>query len=338
MKRAVIVGAALLCFAILGASQTPKNKRVPKQHSTLDAAPQSKTEKKQQDAATPPSQTIAIYDQPTPTDHNGTNKQSQDATDVERQLTKFTGYLVLVGIVQCVILLGQGILFFQQKKIMGEHKVSLVQLASAARDNATAIQTQGGIMDKQLASMNGQIAAIKSQNTTMQEWVAVARDSAEAGLEKERARIKIAVEDIIVQISLGTAVCHLENYGVTPAFISDFRARLLFCDQKNITPDYSLCRQILYAESLQPHARTSKSFLVQLEPVNYTLTEDDVMRVRKDEAFVHFYGFVKYRDVFKRDRGATIHMRWTMRWGGTRPGMIMQWWEPVGLPEENADE
>jgi len=47
---------------------------------------------------------------------------------------------------------------------------------------------------------------------------------------------------------------------------------------------------------------------------------------------------VKYQDVFKRDRQANIHVRWTMRWGGTMEGMIMQWWQPVGLPEENADK
>jgi hypothetical protein len=258
--------------------------------------------------------------------------------DSESRLVRVTIWLAAVGFVQAVILAVQAVLFFQQKRLMGEHKVSLGQLAIAAGNNATAIQTQAGIMEKQLASMNGQIAAIESQNATMQESVAIARDAAEAGMEKERARLKIIVQDIIPQVSLNVAVCNLENYGVTPAFISDFRVRFLYCLVRDIIPDYRLCRQVLYAESLQANERSAKSFLIQLEPSDYSLTEDDVMKTKKSEAFIHFYGFVKYQDVFKRDRQSTIHVRWTMRWGGTMEGMIMQWWEPVGLPDENADK
>ena len=205
----------------------------------------------------------------------------------------------------------------------------VTKIANAADANTKAIESQAIIM-------NGQIAAIESQNRTMQESVAVARNAAEVEMEKERARLKIVVLDIIPQVSLKVVVCHLENYGGTPAFISNFGVRFLFSLVRDVVPDYSLCQQVLYADSLQV-SKSTKHFLVQLEPID-PLTDDDVMKIRKDEAFIHFYGFVKYQDVFKRDRQTTIHVRWTMRWGGTMEGMIMQWWEPVGLPEENADK
>jgi hypothetical protein len=137
MKRAIVV-TALLCFAIFCASQTPKSKRIPQQNSGQNTSPTNNAAQHEQTTATPPNQAIAIYTQSGSAEANGEKKHSQDAIDIERQLAKFTGYLVLVGIVQCVILLGQGILFFQQKRIMGEHKVSLEQLAGAAADNAAA--------------------------------------------------------------------------------------------------------------------------------------------------------------------------------------------------------
>jgi hypothetical protein len=343
MKRAVIVSAAVLCFGILGGSQVPRSTGAPQQNNGQNTSPADNTAQRQQTSATPPNQTIPIYAQSGSAEANRETKNSQGATDVERQLTKFTGYLVGVGLLQFFILAVQAVLFFQQKKIMEQHRTSLEQLASSAGDNARAIETQAGIMKGQLASMDGQLAAMQRQNTTLEESVTVAKDAAkstqasvEAGIEKERARLKIVVESITPNISLARAICSLENYGLTPAFISDFRARFLYCLPKDIQPDYSMCNQILYAESLQPGARTPKSFLVSLS--KNPLVEDDMMKIKKAEAFIHFYGFVNYRDVFKRDRRATIHVRWTMRWGGMTEGMIMQWWEPVGLPEENIDE
>jgi hypothetical protein len=76
--------------------------------------------------------------------------------------------------------LAKAILFFRQTKIMGQHKVSLEQLATAAGDNAKAIELQGGIMSGQHKTMEGQLAAIEGQRRTMEDSVAVAKDTAEA--------------------------------------------------------------------------------------------------------------------------------------------------------------
>jgi hypothetical protein len=137
MKQAAVL-IVLLCVATSSVPQSPKKQGIAAKNGAVNTAPASKTKTEKQDTATTPSQTIAIYNQPSPTDHNGANKQSQDATEVERNLTKFTGYLVIAGLLQVLILAVQAVLFFQQKKIMGQHKVSLEQLATAASDNAVA--------------------------------------------------------------------------------------------------------------------------------------------------------------------------------------------------------
>jgi hypothetical protein len=334
---------ALLCFSVFGGSQVSQAQQ-PSQQPHAEKILSKKNEGQTGNGKSLPNPTTITSQEASATEQHREAEHSQEAIAVERQLAKFTLYLVLVGFLQFAILSVQAILFWQQKRIMSEHKMSLEQLASAAGDNVGAIKAQGVVMEHQLSAMQGQLNAIESQNRTMEESVGVARESAniaqlaaEAGIEKERARLKIVVEKINPQTTLNGTICHVENYGLSPAFISDFRVRFLYCLPRDIVPDYSMCRQILYSESIQAHARTN-SMLISFDPPEFLMTDDSVMKIKKEEAFFHFYGFVKYRDVFKRDRRATIHVRWTMRWGGQAPGMIMQWWEPVGELAQNADE
>jgi hypothetical protein len=63
-------------------------------------------------------------------------KPSGEDLKVQHQLARFTGLLVLVGFLQLIALVGQACLFFRQARIMGQHRVSLEQLAEAASDNA----------------------------------------------------------------------------------------------------------------------------------------------------------------------------------------------------------
>jgi hypothetical protein len=167
------------------------------------------------------------------------------------------------------------------------------------------------------------------------------RASVEVSINEKRARIKISAENVVPQSqSAGPGVrncvvCWFMNYGLTTAVIIDSRARYFLSADPNVVPDYSQCRQLLYAESLLPDER-SNNFLLQLEPTS-DLTDDDVMKIRKGEFFLHFYGFVRHQDTFGRRWKTTIHTRWKMRWGGVIDGAVIDYWEPNGPPEENQE-
>jgi hypothetical protein len=164
------------------------------------------------------------------------------------------------------------------------------------------------------------------------------KDSVEMMIRKERARVKIAIQKIHPQSTeLGSqgTFCTLENYGATTGFVEKCSARLVLLPEENIAPDYAKCRTIFSGESVKPDSQPDKSAFVTLDPD--MLSEEQVTSIRKSELFVHFYGIVRYRDLFDRRWRSTVHLRWTMRWGGTTEGMIMAWWEPVGTAEENAD-
>jgi hypothetical protein len=125
------------------------------------------------------------------------------------------------------------------------------------------------------------------------------------------------------------------NYGLSTAFVCDFRGRFCQSDAPDIAAEYAQCKQVMYAESIPSH-ESSPKFLFLLEP-NPTLADDDILRIRTGKSFLHFYGFVKHRDVYERVWQTTIHVRWKMRLGGVIEGTAMNYWEPVDQPEENDE-
>lgn len=158
-------------------------------------------------------------------------------------------------------------------------------------------------------------------------------------ISKDRARISINVNNInpcSQEAGFNSASALIENTGPTQAFVKDFRARLVRTSEKEVPANYSECHVAFYHESIQGHSRYKNGFLFNLEP-NPFMTTDEVIEVHKEQSFIHFYGFADYRDVFDRNRRTTIHLRWTMKWGGVIPGEIIGWWTPVGPAHENDD-
>jgi hypothetical protein len=230
----------------------------------------------------------------------------------------------------------------------------------AAYRSLKAIESQGRAMQGQLRVMGHQLlevraagkqtdrlieqGAIQIEQLTVSAEAAKAsaaalRDSVETVIRKEQARIKIGVDKINPnsQPAGGNGAWYwIENYGLSTAFLDDFRVRLANVDEKEITAEYGQCKRTLYGESIEGRSRFPNKFLVYLEPTT-VLTDEDVVNIRNEKSFIHFYGFAMYQDIFGRKKRTTIHLRWTMRWGGMVKGQVMEWWEPAGPPEENAD-
>jgi len=121
----------------------------------------------------------------------------------------------------------------------------------------------------------------------------------------------------------------------SPAFIEDGGVRLVEGPRK-IEVKYDECMKIPFVGNIPANSRTQTQFGVPLQP-KVMLTHEEVVEIRQGNSFVHFYGYVRYRDVFDRPRRVQVHLRWFMRWGGMMEAQIMQWWEPVGEPQENKD-
>jgi hypothetical protein len=269
MKQATIV-LAVLSLAILGISQAPKDERIAVKNGALDTAPASSRKNNQQHAASPPSQTIAIYNQSSSPEHNGDAKQSQDAIDVERQVAKFTGYLAIVGLFQLLVLAVQAVLFFQQKKIMGQHKVSLEKLATAASDNAIA-----------------------------------AKDSADALKAADRAWIlaKPYLPDKLLPVGehrVTRFMWSIKSVGRTPARIIETDAVIWrVADMTTIPaqPRYEGDRPMILSNFLLV-PKDSIPIYWMIEPAGQGLSMEEVSRIREGTLTLFAYGFVRYCDVY----------------------------------------
>jgi hypothetical protein len=275
MKQAVTV-ITLSCIAILGVCQTPKDKGIPVQKSTSNAALNKNPDTNEQHTANLPNSTTAANQSASGESTSNGSNQSRDSIEVERKVAKFTGYLVGVGLLQFLILAVQAVLFFQQKKIMGQHKVSLEQLATAAIDNAKAAKD-----------------TVEAHINTERPWIST---SIRKTVKSIRQPNKPAFEDV--------SYFHfvLTNHGRTPAeiYAMDGEPRLT---DKGI--DGGLSHQPDYSPDILKHVKLlAPNEEWTVEDVNlqtWHYSESDREGIRTDRLHVIFVGVVLYRDQFKRD-------------------------------------
>src|SRR5208282_3402851 len=82
------------------------------------------------------------------------------------------------------------------------------------------------------------------------------RDSVEIVIKKERARVRMIVNEPALYPAANTWVrWTLENYGATHASIRVACARLILTPEREIAPDYSKCRSMFIGESVKPDTR-----------------------------------------------------------------------------------
>lgn len=263
MRKAhtLTIVVVLLCLAVDGISQAPKNTTKP-----------NETKKHQQSASNPPSQTIAIYDQSSSKDADKTADQHEHEIDIQRQLARFTGWLVGVGLLQFLILVVQAVLFFQQKKIMQQHKTSLEELADAAKNNAIAAKDNAD----------------------------AAKSSFQSVIDSERAWVVADAPKIPSEISSSqpiTVFCVVGNRGKTMARVVEKGEN--WCIQSTLgdlpaTPDYGETVKWPDGVVLSP---ASESVLTRTLRVP---NSDAWGKVVGASMVLFVFGFVRYMDVFDR--------------------------------------
>jgi hypothetical protein len=166
---------------------------------------------------------------------------------------------------------------------------------------------------------------------------AAANRNVEAVMDERRARVEIIAGGVPVDADkpIGIGVS-LKNGGPTMAFIKGGRVRLLRAD-KEIEPDYGAGVDIPFTGAVPQSYQTPTQMAVLLEP-NPTLTANQVVEINGRKSFIHFYGFVRYQDIYKRAFEVRIHLRWFVYTGLVMAGQCTVWWEPTGKQEDNSDE
>lgn len=245
----------------------------------------------------------------------------------------FTGMLVGIGA------LGAFLAYRTLDRIDRQAVANEAQLAEIKKAAEQANKTLA-LAEKQAAS-----AEIAARATS--DLAAAARDAAQAvvkGLEQNRnsnrARIKIIVDRINPQTTGPNMVrFRIQNVGFTRAFIINSLGKYLRSESPDIEPGSPPNNSLVYDEFIeagQEFPQSSNAMYLWLQPDAY-LTDVQLFKIREGKAYLHFYGFIRYQDVYDQIWQRNIHLRWTMRFGGMMEGQLMDWWEPVGPPEENAE-
>jgi hypothetical protein len=195
--------------------------------------------------------------------------------------------------------------------------------AAEATQRATeSIERQAGIMERQTA------AAEKAAS--------VAEQNVEIFISKERARITIEPGELMLaspndpfpidEVSY-KVFCH----GTTQAFPE--------------AESWAMCVVTTSAERSDSgfHAHASLPSVINptTEGINKTavvLGEVGIVRIKKGELFIHFYGSIKYRDVFDRERYTNFRYTWkeySLSDGTVEDTDLCGRWDKCGTKEDN---
>jgi len=195
------------------------------------------------------------------------------------------------------------------------------------------------------------LAVIAWQAWETRRAVEIGRDSASATnknlelfISKERARLKIGMRplDLAADKTNHTVDFTVTSYGATPAFIVEAKCGAGEWPLHAIDDPYlmDMAMTNIYAypsfpTSISPNAKPieSYSFLFLDDARDLMLPE-----VKADRLFVVVRGFIKYRDVFDRERETRFRYVWKYSWLSAKDSPDRYGtWEKCGPEDQNSE-
>lgn len=197
-----------------------------------------------------------------------------------------------------------------------------------------AIGRQADLMETQTtASAVASAAAMKSAEA--------AKENVEVFISKERARLRLELEPLKLETPGEFAIQEVRHkvviHGSTPALIVDSGSFAYVSDSEQPSRDQGVLPPMLgYHDNVMlPTAApiTGTTFLHQKWE---KLTETEITAIQNDKLFVHFCGFIKYKDAFDRERETRFTYLWHiyMRFAD---GESLGYWTKCGNEADNRE-
>jgi hypothetical protein len=183
---------------------------------------------------------------------------------------------------------------------------------------------------------------MQSQTEILKESVAAAKDSAKAAndnielvIQKEQARLRIKIDALSMNPSgmsapVGWTVFH---YGTTEAFITQTGAKMSVTGSKE--PPDAVWGVWLPTMFGVPEVIISKSPPLQIRGILlHSFSQPERELVEQCKAFVHLWGFIRYKDVFDRGHEVRFRQIWDV---GTFAGRPFSHWKGCGTESDNGE-
>jgi hypothetical protein len=220
----------------------------------------------------------------------------------------FNGLLVIVGALQLYLLFG----------------------------TLRAIQRQAEIMEEQAKAAKANASAAEANAIAAKEGAEATKQSIEMLIKKERPRIRIEPGKLTIHPPGDPLSIHETNYkvfcyGTTPAFIEDAYATVSITNSEE-PPDARAVPMSLTPVLNQNPEGIEKSALV-FQDLDPNVFEG----VNERKLFAHFYGLIKYKDVFDRGHETKFRYLWRVTNLLSSRGGPYAFWMKHGPDTDNSE-
>jgi hypothetical protein len=247
------------------------------------------------------------------------SRNSHDDSGLEVKLTWFIEALAVLAALQFLALLWQG---YAIGKILGGITI-----------HAYEMEHQSTVMNEQLKIMAEQLTALKETAVAASASATAAKESVGLIVQKERARLRIELAPFYLNFGAPSPANYaVQHEGSTDAFVLNSHAAIYVSDSREPDPSLGNGKPMPI-----PSAITPQSPVVLAQDVLHPCTEEEIDSVRQLKSFVHFTGFVRYKDVFDGEHETRFNRVWSiakMSHLGEEP---FTYWEHCGGADENRE-
>jgi hypothetical protein len=209
----------------------------------------------------------------------------------------------------------------------------------AANETLRAIREQGSVMKQQADVMATQAEHMARQTGLLADSISVAEKSADvaqksvdAVIGKERARIRVEVDNLYTRsFELANVAYFVHCYGSTEAFISESSVMAIVTESSDRPDSLPIFPMKLPAVLKDP--KTDDWVFISNRS---EFSREDFALLDAGKIFVHFYGIVKYKDVFDHEREtAFCHVYKATSYRDPKDGSVVRMWLPNGGTKAN---
>jgi hypothetical protein len=356
---------AVLIFAHEPA-KVPKDKGTAEGKGTQVSKQADASEKRDQPSEPAPSPP-ANNQHSSPEEQPAAPKASND-TEIQGKIKTFTGLLVVVGFLQFFALIGQVVIYCRQAKIMARQAHEMKRQRGymrlqwrSMRQQLAQMQASGEQTDDLIEFAEKQVAALRNSANAMFDSVEAqnriasaslksanaAKQGAEAAaqnielyISKERARLRVSMKTLNLPPDPDQAYTvdfAVSIHGPTDAFISESLCTA-YVFPSTVIDDPDLGMAVMYPIHVLPSVISANRPPLDCYAFLPLHVGDDTVQdeLKTGSLVVGVRGFIKYKDVFDRDRITAFRYIWKVA-EDMELAPIFGNWVNNGNPEENNE-
>jgi len=202
-----------------------------------------------------------------------------------------------------------------------------------------AVKTLNAIND-QAAAMKDQLTAMQAAGAQTDRQIALAEQNIKIIVSKERARLRIEVDDLMLPkgvnpFSLISVKYRVRLYGPTAAIIVNTISDAIVSESQE-PPNELLMSGLSIPAIISPSDPPAEGHQLIMPSPDL---EKDILSIKRDKKFVHFWGVIHYQDVFEKHYWLRFRYAWkftsfvSLGKDGDRIGR----WHENGPPEDNSE-